>query len=365
MSHHPSDKYWLGFNLVSGIGTAKLQALLDHYGSIEAAWNASDVQMQRLGLDQRSRQNLIEARQSLDLDQKLAQMHKAGLILLHWAAEEYPAILREVPTPPPVLFMHGRLQETDQFALAIVGTRRLTSYGRQIAKELTAGLVRHNITIVSGLARGIDAIAHKTALEMGGRTIAVLGSGTDEIYPPENRQLAKQIVEQQQGAVITEYPLGTKPHARNFPPRNRIISGLSLGTIVIEGDVDSGAMITAQFALEQNREVFAVPGPITSPVSNGPNRLIQQGAKLVMRVEDVLDELNLRMVSEKAAVQLALPESAEEVRLLEQLSRDPQHVDELCRLTELPSATVSSTLTLLELKGIVQHVGGLKYALFR
>lgn len=365
MSHHPSDKYWLGFNLVSGIGTAKLQALLDHYGSIEAAWQASEAQMQRLGLDQRSRQNLIEARQTLDLDQKLAQMHKAGLTLLHWAAEEYPAILREVPTPPPVLFMHGRLQETDQFALAIVGTRRLTSYGRQIAKELTAGLVRHNITIVSGLARGIDAIAHKTALEMGGRTIAVLGSGTDEIYPPENRQLAKQIVEQQQGAVITEYPLGTKPHARNFPPRNRIISGLSLGTIVIEGDVDSGAMITAQFALEQNREVFAVPGPITSPVSNGPNHLIQQGAKLVMRVEDVLDELNLRMVSEKAAVQLALPESAEEVLILEQLSRDPQHVDELCRLTALPSATVSSTLTLLELKGVVQHVGGLKYTLFR
>jgi DNA processing protein len=179
---------------------------------------------------------------------------------------------------------------------------------------LVAGLVQNNVTIVSGLARGIDAIAHKTAVELGGRTLAVLGSGLDCIYPAENRTLAQEIA-QGQGAIISEYGLGVQPEAKNFPPRNRIISGLSLGVIIIEAGERSGALITTNFALEQNREVFAVPGNINSPVSQGPNRLIQEGAKLVMRVEDVLEELNLRMVVERTAVQMVLPETAEEVAL--------------------------------------------------
>ena len=226
------------------------------------------------------------------------------------------------------------------------------------------GLVLNGVTIVSGLARGIDAVAHKAALDHGGRTIAVLGSGPDCIYPPENRSLARQIVNGR-GAVISEYGMGVQPEAKNFPPRNRIISGLSLGVIVVEAGDRSGAGITARFALEQGREVFAVPGNINSPASVGTNRLIQQGAKLVAGVDDVLEELNLAMVLEHSAVQLALPETEDESAIFEYLSAQPVHVDELSRSTGLSSSVVSSTLTLMELKGMVRQAGGMNYVIAR
>jgi DNA processing protein len=240
----------------------------------------------------------------------------------------------------------------------------LTNYGRQIAQDLVTGLVLNGVTIVSGLARGIDAIAHKTALEHGGRTIAVLGSGPDCIYPPENRPLARQIVNGR-GAIITEYGLGVQPEAKNFPPRNRIISGLSLGVIVVEAGDRSGASITAKFALEQGREVFAVPGSINSPASKGTNRLIQQGAKLVTGVDDVLEDLNLAMVLEHSAIQLSLPETPDEAALYEHLSAHPVHIDDLGNVTGLSSSVVSSTLTLMELKGMVRQVGGMNYVIAR
>ncbi|MDX1663934.1 MAG: DNA-processing protein DprA, partial [Candidatus Promineifilaceae bacterium] len=322
-------KYWLGFNLVSGIGPVRLQALLDHFGSPEAAWRASERELERLGLDRRARRALSAARRDVDLDGYLERVQDRGCTVLTWASEDYPPYLREIPAPPPVLYVAGRLQEVDRWAVAVVGTRRLTAYGRQITRELVAGLVRHNVTIISGLARGIDGIAHKTAVKMGGRTIAVLGSGLDCLYPPEHRNLARTIVSQEQGAVVTEYALGVQPDARNFPPRNRIISGLSLGTIVVEAGERSGALITADFALEQDREVFAVPGNVNSRASKGTNRLIQQGAKLVLGVEDVLEELNLHMVPQQVAVQMAMPESEEEAALLKLLSVEPLHVDDL------------------------------------
>ena len=357
-------KYWLGFNLVKGIGPAKMQALLDAFDSLEAAWLASELQLKKLGLDQRAIHNLIEARSTLNLDAAWRQVEKAGIQLLTWDDARYPGYLREIPTPPPVLYVQGEIQEVDRFAVAIVGTRRLTGYGRQVTRELAAGLVQNGVTIVSGLARGIDAIAHKTAVEMNGRTLAVLGSGLDCVYPTEHRALAQQIIAGH-GAVISEYGLGVQPEAKNFPPRNRVISGLSLGVVVVEAGEQSGALITTKFAIEQDREVFAVPGNINSPVSLGPNRLIQQGAKLVTRVEDILEELNLQLVAEQTAVQLALPESAEEIALYTQLTAQPVHIDELSRTTGLPSNVVSSTLTLMELKGMVRQVGGMNYVLGR
>jgi DNA processing protein len=357
-------KYWLGFNLVKGIGPAKLQALIDYFGSPAGAWQASALQLKKIGLDRRAIDNLLEARSQLDLDECLAQVKAAAITLVHWQSADYPTYLREIPGPPPLLYMQGEMTEIDQWAVAVVGTRRLTRYGRQVTRDLVRGLVRSGVTIVSGLARGIDAVAHKTALECGGRTLAVLGSGLDHIYPAEHRTLAQRIGEGR-GAVLTEYGLGVKPEAKNFPPRNRVISGLSLGTIVVEAGERSGALITANFALEQNREVFAVPGNVNSPASKGTNRLIQEGAKLVMHVDDVLEELNLRMVVEQTAVQLALPESAEEAALLSELSVQPVHVDELSRATGLPSSLVSSTLTLMELKGMAQQVGGMNYVLGR
>ncbi len=292
------------------------------------------------------------------------RVQATGVNLIAWDAPDYPRYLQEIPHPPPLLYQQGEIQERDRWAVAVVGTRRLTTYGRQAARELVTGLVRNGVTIVSGLARGIDAVAHQTALDMGGRTIAVLGSGLDTIYPAENRKLAQQMADGQ-GAVISEYGLGVKPEAKNFPPRNRVISGLSMGVIVIEAGERSGALITSKFALEQDRDVFAVPGNINSPASLGTNRLIQQGAKLVLCAEDVLEELNMTMVVEKTAVQLALPESAEEAAIMSHLTGQPIHVDELSRETGLESSVLSSTLTLMELKGIVQQVGGMNYALAR
>ncbi len=357
-------KYWLGFNLVKGIGPAKMQALIGAFGSLDTAWRATEFELRKIGFDQRAINSFIAARAELDLDERLAQVQTAGINLITWESPDYPAYLREIPNAPPVLYAQGRIKEADKWAVAIVGTRRLTSYGRQVTRDLTVGLVRNGVTIVSGLARGIDSVAHQTAVDAGGRTIAVLGSGLDCIYPSENRRLASQIIDGR-GAVISEYALGVHPDARNFPPRNRVISGLSLGVIVVEAGERSGALITSKFALEQDREVFAVPGNINSPVSRGPNRLIQRGAKLVTSADDVLEELNLTMVAEKTAVQLALPESAEEAALMAHLSAQPVHIDELSRATGMAASLISSTLTLMELKGMVQQVGGMNYARIR
>lgn len=341
-----------------------MRALLDYFGTPERAWFAPEHQLQQIGIDRRALENLSKAREELDLDAELSRIKKAGIDVLVWESPAYPRYLREIPDPPPVLYVGGQIQDIDQWAVAVVGTRRLTVYGRQVTQDLVRGLVRNNVTVVSGLARGIDAVAHQTAIDMGGRTIAVLGSGLDQLYPPENRALARKIVDGH-GAILSEFALGVRPEARNFPPRNRVISGLALGVIVVEAGQRSGALITADFALEQNREVFAVPGNVNSPASQGTNRLIQQGAKLVTGVEDVLEELNLSMVPEKAAVQMTMPETAEEALLLTYLTHQPRHIDELIRQAELPSALVSSTLALMELKGMVQQVGGMNYVLAR
>jgi DNA processing protein len=358
-------KYWLGFNLVKGIGPTKLQALLNHFGSLESAWLASETEWQRIGLDRRATHNLRAARDALNLDLELQRVYDLGISLLTWESEAYPGYLREIPNAPPLLYVQGTLSEADYWSVAVVGTRRLSTYGRQVTAQLVDGLVRNGVTIVSGLARGIDGVAHHTALEAGGRTIAVLGSGLDHIYPPENRKLARRMIESERGVLVSEYGLGVRPEAKNFPPRNRIISGLSLGTLVVEAGRRSGALITAEFALDQDRDVFAVPGNVTSPISQGPNRLIQEGAKLVSGVDDILEELNIHMVADKVAVQLALPESAEEAVLLSLLSGQPSHIDELSRESGLTSPVVSSTLTMMELKGMVQQVGGMQYVLAR
>ncbi|MCL4871111.1 MAG: DNA-processing protein DprA [Anaerolineae bacterium] len=357
-------KYWLGFSLVRGIGPAKVRALWDHFGSLAEAWQANESQLHRLGLGSGTVESLLQTRSQVNLDRELERVQKQDIHLLTWAAPAYPRYLAEIPGAPPVLYIKGEVTEQDQWAVAVVGTRRLTGYGRQVTHELVTGLVRHGLTIVSGLAKGIDAIAHKSALDAGGRTLAVLGSGLDNIYPAENRKLAQRIMAGQ-GAVISEYPLGMPPDARNFPPRNRLISGLSLAVLVIEAGERSGALITARFAAEQDRDLFAVPGPINSAASWGTNRLIQEGAKLVTRVEDILEELNLLMVTEQAAVQAVVPESPEEALLLNYLSRQPTHIDELVRASGLNGATTSSTLMLMELKGIIQQVGGMNYVLLR
>ncbi len=356
-------RYWIGFNRVMGIGPAKLRALIDYFGDLETAWRASSADLRQAGLDRRALECLLAARAGMDLDAEAARVARLGAKAITWEDADYPSLLKSIAAPPPLLYVKGTFAPADQWTVAIVGTRRATAYGREVTLALVRDLVRSHVTIVSGLARGIDGAAHQAALDAGGRTIAVLGHGVDHLYPPEHRKLAERIVEQ--GALVTDYPVGTPPDGPNFPPRNRIISGLSLGIVVVEGDVKSGARITADFAMEQGRDVFAVPGNILQRASHLPNSLIQEGAIPVLGAEDILERLNLNMVAEQTEVRQVIPQDPTEAQVLSLLSAEPVHVDELRRMTGLPIAQVSSTLALMELKGMVRQVGGMNYVAAR
>lgn len=357
-------RYWIGFNRVYGIGPAKVRALIDHFGDLEQAWHAALFDLKEAGLDRRAIESLINTRQSINLDQELDRVDQAKARILIWDDPDYPPLLRQLPEAPPVLYMKGQLTAPDrEWTIAIVGTRKATAYGRQAAETLATDLARNGITIVSGLALGIDAAAHEAALKAGGRTIGVLACGIDLVYPSAHAKLAARIMEQ--GALLSETPVGSPPEGGNFPARNRIISGLSLGTIVVEADQTSGALITADRALEQGREVFAVPGNIFSRASLGTNRLLKEGATLITSAEDVLEALNLKMVAAHTEARAVIPEDATEAKLLSLISADPTHVDEIVRASELPIMQVSSTLALMELKGMVRQVAGMQYVLAR
>src|SRR5687767_2696667 len=356
-------RYWIGFNLIKGIGAVRLQALIQHFGDLEFAWKASPVDLAEAGLGRKVIERVLQARAEVDLIKLWERIESQGINILTWQDEAYPGRLKEIDQPPPVLYLRGEYLPDDLFAVAIVGTRRVTAYGRQIAEEIASFLAANGITVVSGLARGVDAIAHQSTLKAGGRTIAVLGSGVDKIYPPEHRGLAEQMMER--GAIISDYALGTPPDASNFPPRNRIISGLSLAVVVIEAGETSGALITAEFAAEQGREVFAVPGSILAPQSKGTNKLIQNGALPLLSVNDLMQALDLTRMGEQKAARKVIPSDETEARLLDVLSEEPLHVDEIRNQTELPIEKVSATLALMELKGMVRQVGGMNYIAVR
>ena len=356
-------QYWVGFSRIPGIGPVRMRALLDHFGDIQAAWGASAATLRALGFNQRTVESFVGLRDKMDLTAELARLSDLEVQVLTWSSADYPSLLREIPNPPPVLYVRGELLPQDAWTLGVVGTRRASVYGREATRSLVQGLAASGVTIISGLAHGIDTHAHRAALDAGGRTIAVLGSGVDIIYPSDNRRLAQAIVDS--GALISEYPLGTQPEGRNFPPRNRIISGMSLGVLVVEGAKSSGAMITARYAAEQGREVFAVPGNILNRNSSGPSQLIQQGAKLVTSIGDILEELNFAMVAEQSEARQVIPDNETEAVLLEHLSSEPVHVDELGRAAGLPINEVTSALALMELKGKVRQVGGMHYVVAR
>ncbi len=356
-------KYWVGFSMIPRIGRVKMSQLENHFSNLGEAWKATPAELKRAGLDSGSVNAINYWRPKISLEAEMEKLGRYGVKALTWHDPDYPSRLKEIYDYPPVLYIRGSLFPEDEWYLAVVGTRRATAYGRQAAEEITADLARNKITVVSGLAKGIDSIAHRSALEAGGRTVTVFASGLGIVYPAENVALARSII--QQGALISEYPLGTRPKADNFPRRNRIMSGLSLGVLVIEADETSGAMITAHLALEQNREVFAIPGSILSPASRGTNHLIQEGAKLVRDHTDILEELNLTAVAQQMEIKEIIPPSDTESRLLKQLSTEPTHIDEVCRGSGLPIATVSSTLTMMELKGLVKQVGTMNYVLSR
>lgn len=355
--------YWVGFNLVRGVGAVRVRNLLDHFGKLEYAWDAPAGALISAGLPARVVENFIVVRKQVNLDVVMQRVSDSGVQVITWDDAIYPRRLKEIDQPPPVLFVRGSINVEDDWAVSVVGTRRVTPYGRQVASEIARYLAQNGVTVVSGLARGVDAIAHQTAMQAGGRTLAILGSGVDTIYPPEHRKLAEEI--SHQGAVISDYPLGTQPESRNFPPRNRIIAGLSLATIVVEAGETSGALITAEFAVEQGRDVFAVPGSILTPQSEGTNRLIEQGARPLLRMSEILESLKLEQIPQKQASRKAIAASPEENRLLSCLTQDPRHIDEICALSGLPIQAVSATLTMMELKGLVTQVGGMNYVAAR
>jgi DNA processing protein len=352
-------RFYLGFNLVNGIGPARLDRLIERCGSIEAAWRASLAEMIAAGLDAKTSEALLRAQRTLDLDAELERAERAGVQLLTREHPGYPPALAQIPAAPPLLYVKGRLENVDDWSVAVVGTRSPTTYGKEATRRLVGELAGAGVTIVSGLAIGVDTVAHTAALEAGGRTIAVLASGLDQVYPERNRPLAEQIVAH--GALVSEFPLGTRPIPQLFPVRNRIISGLALGTLVVEAGVRSGALITVRYALEQGRDVFAVPGQIFSAKSMGPNQLIRDGAGLVSSAQDILEALNLTSAAIQQEVQAALPEDPTEAALLELISYEPQHVDAIGLQSGLPITVVSSTLAIMELKGLIRQAGAMQY----
>ena len=354
--------YWIGFNRVAGVGSRRLRLLLDFFNDdIEAAWEGNQSQFVQAGLDRRTVESIMKSRPKINLDREMALIDQHAVKVLTWNDEEYPKLLREVFAPPPVLYIRGDLLPDDEWAVAIVGTRKMSPYGRRVTEMLAHGLTEAGLTIISGLALGVDGTAHHAALQAGGRTIAVLANGLDRTYPARHKKMAERIISQGQGTLISEYPIGTSPEARNFPQRNRIISGLSLGVVIIEAGEPSGALITARYAIKQDREVMAVPGSIFSATSKGSNQLITQGATPVLSVKSVLDCLDMQMVEPQKVVRQIIATTPLEERVLNQLSDDPRHIDEISQHCTLSSAELSSTLSLLELKGVVRQVGAMNY----
>ena len=353
-------KYWVALSRIPSLGTARFRLLERYFPSLEETWRASGTELKEAGLDARTVTAILTKRGDISPDDEMERLESAGVTALSWHDTTYPPRLKEIPNPPPLLFLKGSIHPGDERSVAVVGTRKATAYGREAASALASGLAQSGVTIVSGLARGIDTIAHRAVLNTGGRTLAVLANGLDRVYPAENAALAQEIAET--GAVMSEQPLGVRPDAQLFPKRNRLMSGMTLGTLVVEAGRGSGAFWTVRHALEQNREVFCVPGSIFSPGSWTTNLLIQEGAKLVMGHNDVLEELNLSGMAHQIELSLPAPVSdGEEATLLGQISREPTHIDDICRTSALPVSVVSSTLTLMELKGLVKQVGGMHY----
>ncbi len=355
--------YWVGFNLVRGIGAVRLKGLLDFFGSLEIAWQAPVDALQAAGLSGKIIENLLVVRKGVNLERVWERIQTQGIHVMTWDDEAYPHRLKEIDQPPPVLYVRGEILDEDNFSVAVVGTRRITPYGRQVAEEVGRFLAQHGITVVSGMARGVDSVTHDACLRAGGRTFAVLGCGVDVIYPPEHERLAGRIIER--GALISDYGPGTPPDSANFPPRNRIISGLSMATVVVEAGETSGALITATFAAEQGRDVLAVPGNINAPQSKGTNRLIQQGARPLLKPDDILDALQLELVNEHHEARAVLPAEPLEACILQVLGSQPLHVDEIGVQSGLSIDKVSATLTIMELKGMVRQVGGMNYIAVR
>lgn len=353
-------KFWLAFSQITTIGPKSWQRVLHYFKNLEAAWRAPAFQLIQAGLRPKVAEQVIADRLKINPDRELEKVQKLKINMVTLLDPTYPRLLAETYCPPPLLYYFGELDLTNDFPLAIVGTRKMSSYGQQVTQNFASGLAAAGLTIISGLALGVDACAHAATLAAGGKTIAVLGSGIDQIYPAANRALAQKIVASG-GAVISEFPLGMPPLKHNFPRRNRIISGLSLGVLVIEAGLKSGALITAKYAVEQNREVFAVPGNIYQAGSAGPSQLIKLGAKTTTEIFDVLDTLNLTQAKEFKAIKEIIGETENEKIILALLGSEPLHVDKLSAESKIDISVINACLSVMEMKGMIKNLGGQIY----
>ena len=391
--------YWVALSRVPRLGSARFRLLESFFeGDMSAAWTAPARDLRAAGVGRAVAQSIVSARETSSPDQELSRLSDAGVAAINWHDPAYPQRLKETDDAPPVLYLRGTLPAADAPSIAVVGTRRPTNYGCRVTADLCSSLAAHGVIVVSGLALGIDACAHKSTVDVGGMTVAVMGNGLDTVYPRENLRLAERIVTDG-GAIISEFPIGIRPEASNFPRRNRIISGMTLGTLVTEAGETSGTRWTVYHALEQNREIFCVPGSVYSESSQLTNRLIREGAKLVCNVNDILVEIGLETsdrqipldlsdtrVSSNAPAKSGSNGSAEktpsryhdsieyqstppetpdsdEAELLQHIAREPVHIDDLVTLSGRPIAEISGRLTMLELKGLVRQVGTMHYQL--
>lgn len=353
-------------SLVPGLGNRTLRELLEHFGSVEALWEASQETLLNIkGLGPKTVADILHGRNTFDSNKEWQKISDQGIDILAFTDKKYPRLLKEIPDAPMILFVRGNYDWKEKSLIAIVGSRKCTDYGKQVAHQLACDLAQAGYVIVSGLAFGIDSIAHKATLEAGAETIAVLAGGVDDlsIAPQTHLPLARNII--RTGAIISEYAPGTEVNVGTFPARNRIVAGMCLGTIVIEAPERSGALITAHLALDYNREVFAVPGSIFSPFSVGTNHLIKSGAKIVTSVSDILEEFPLPekniLSSQETLFQEQSSLSKEENTILSILSHEPLHVDKIVKAVRLETSSLNSTLGLLEIKGLIRNIGGMNY----
>ncbi len=396
----PTDdlQYWVALHHVPGLGPERFKLLEQYFGGMRDAWRASPTALRSAGIAPLTLKEIISMRDKTAPDALMQGLAEKSIKPIHLRSPEYPELLAEAPAPPPVLYARGDLLPEDCNGIAVIGTRKASQYGIEMSKRLSSGLASLGITVVSGLARGIDSVAHRAALDAGGRTVAVLAGGLDQIYPPENAEMACEIVAR--GCLLSEHKLGTRSRREHFPQRNRVISGLCRGVVVVEAPMKSGTMHTVRWALEQNREVFAVPGNATSYNSTGTNWLIKQGAKITTSVDDIIEELDTFYRDQISTIERAPADVASQIRAANSASQPrrsvdnradkmgkarativthskdeeavakvlasasvPIHIDEIVRESGISASNVSAALSMMEIRGVVHSAHGARYSL--
>ena len=355
-------KYWVGFSVLQKLDPIKFRQLIDYFGTLAQAWQADLIQLKLAGIEEKLAHEIIKAKNEINLDQECDKITKEDIKLCRLIDNDYPPLLKEIFDPPPLLYYRGSLKNLNQPCLAVVGARKFTNYGQQVADEIVSELAQSGLTIISGLALGIDALSHRACLKHHGKTVGVLGSGVNKtsVYPVTNQRLGEEIIASG-GCLISEYPINTPGLPHHFPARNRIIAGLSLGTLVIEARERSGSLITARLALEQNRSVFAVPGSIYNRNSVGTNNLIKLGAKPVTVASDILEEFDLQQVIDTIKPDIIKPETETEKTIIAILSKEPIFIDQIAQRSGLAVNQLLSNLMTMELKGMIKDLGGKNY----